>query len=129
MVGVIWFAQVAHYPLLGTIADAAFVNYQAQNMRKTGWVVGPLMIVEAIAAFLIVLYRPEGVLPVQAWLGLGLLIAIWVSTALLQVPLHNRLLLGFDDRALRRLVQTNWIRTVSWSARGAVVLWMLASVI
>ena len=47
-----------------------------------------------------------------------------MSTALVQVPLHDRLRAHYTDIAARRLVATNWIRTIAWSLRAAlVVLW------
>jgi hypothetical protein len=58
--------------------------------------------------------------------GLALVAAIWLSTALLQVPRHTTLGSGFDGSAWSGLVRTNWIRTVAWSSRGIVVLWMAA---
>ncbi len=61
------------------------------------------------------------------WLALAgavLLAIIWASTALLQVPAHSRLERGFDAHVHRRLVRTNWIRTVCWTARGVVALTM-----
>jgi hypothetical protein len=50
---------------------------------------------------------------------------IWASTALLQIPAHGRLASGFDASAAATLVSSNWIRTVAWSARGAIVAAML----
>ena len=35
---------------------------------------------------------------------------------------------GFDARAHRRLVNTNWIRTVAWSLRALLASWMLLRV-
>ena len=55
-----------------------------------------------------------------AWCGLGLLAVAWVSTGLWQVPAHRRLAGGFDAVTHRRLVRTNWVRTVAWSARGII---------
>ena len=55
----------------------------------------------------------------------GLLAVIWVSTFLIQVPLHGRLTRGFDATRHSALVRSNWIRTVAWSARGALLAWML----
>jgi hypothetical protein len=64
----------------------------------------------------------------QAWAGAVLVAAIWLSTALLQVPLHNRLQAAFSQEDARRLVATNWIRTAAWSLRAALVLsWTYAS--
>jgi hypothetical protein len=42
--------------------------------------------------------------------------------------MHARLGQGADEAALRRLVRTNWIRTLAWTARGVLVLWMLVAV-
>jgi hypothetical protein len=55
-----------------------------------------------------------------------LVAVIWLSTALLQVPAHGRLSAGFDAETGGFLVATNWIRTIAWSLRSAVVVWMLA---
>lgn len=49
--------------------------------------------------------------------GLGLVAAIWATTGLVQVPLHRRLSRGHDPSAIRRLITTNWIRTVLWTGR------------
>ena len=57
-----------------------------------------------------------------AWLGFGLLIVIWISTATLSVPAHNLLTAGFSDAAWQQLVSTNWIRTGAWSIRGVIVM-------
>jgi hypothetical protein len=69
--------------------------------------------------------RPKGVGAMPVGIGLALLAGIWLSTFLLQVPQHNVLLQGFAEEAHRKLVITNWIRTVLWSCRGILVLWML----
>lgn len=56
--------------------------------------------------------------------GLALVAVIWLSTALLQVPCHELLCVGFDPAVHQRLVWTNWIRTAAWSLRGFLVLWV-----
>jgi hypothetical protein len=121
MVGLIWFVQVVHYPLLAHL-DAAGI---AEHQRRTGWVVGPPMIIEALTTVLLVVRRPEGVPLVAALAGLALLAVVWISTALIQVPRHRGLAAGSGE--VRRLVSENWIRTVAWSGRGAVVAWMLTA--
>jgi hypothetical protein len=57
-------------------------------------------------------------------LSVGLLVAIWASTFLVQVPLHNALVDGFDAGAHGSLVRTNWVRTIGWSARGLLLTWI-----
>jgi hypothetical protein len=51
---------------------------------------------------------------------------IWISTFLVQVPLHRRLSAAWDPVAARRLVQTNWIRAAAWTLRGVLALLLLA---
>ncbi len=128
MTGITWFAQVVHYPLLGLVKGASFREYQIANMRLTTFVVGPLIGVEGVTAFLLLWQRPHSVLLSQVLIGIGLLAVIWLSTAFLQVPKHNILAQGFDVGAHRVLVISNWIRTVAWSLRSLLVLWMVVRV-
>lgn len=119
LVGVIWLVQLVAYPQFAQVPAGAFPAYHARHTRAITWVVGPLMLAEvATAGWLVArgLRHP-------AFLGSLLpLAAIWLSTGLLQVPLHNRLARGFDASTHRRLVSTNWIRTVAWSLRGVLLL-------
>ena len=72
-----------------------------------------------------VIGRPVPLPAGAVWCGRGLGVALWASTAFLQVPQHTVLARGFQARAHRRLVGTNWIRTVLWTARAGLALWML----
>jgi hypothetical protein len=121
MTGLIWFVQVVHYPLFAGVGDAAFTRYEADHMRRTTWVVGPAMLAEAALASFIGWSTATPL----AWAGLALLAFIWVSTWLLQVPCHNRLCGGFERAVARRLVSTNWLRTIGWSARCVIASLML----
>lgn len=125
MTGAIWFVQVVHYPLMAYVGEGEFARYEHHHTRRTGWAVGPPMLVEAATALLLAL-QPSGIPRWQAWTGLALVVVIWLSTALLQVPQHRRLEAGFDRLAHRRLVGTNWIRVVGWTLRTALVLSWLA---
>ena len=125
LVGLIWFVQIVHYPLLGAVGNAEFSAYEQRHMSLTTWVVAPPMLVEAATALLLFWFRPAGVATWQMWAGVVLLAIIWLSTALLQVPCHDTLSKGFDAEVHRRLVATNWVRTIAWSVRGLLVLWMM----
>jgi hypothetical protein len=129
MIGVIWFVQVVHYPLFSRIGPEKVSLYSEAHSRLTTYVVGPPMLVEAATALLLVFRRPEGVPLAATLIGLALVAVVWLSTALLQVPRHKTLGSGFDWRAWDRLVLSNWVRTIAWSARGVLVLWMTARAI
>ena len=121
MTGLIWFVQVVHYPLFALVGNSEFASYEKKNTRRTGWVVGAPMLLELCLSIGLVV-SPGGLLP---WSGLALLSMIWLSTGLLQVPLHQRLEEGFDPTSHRRLVTGNWLRTICWSLRGILAIWMI----
>lgn len=124
MFGLIWFVQIVHYPLFTSVGDAGFRAYVATHATRTTWVVAPLMLLELVSAVLLLLPSFRSVfIPVhEVWVGLLLLAAIWSSTALIQVPLHNRLQTAFSAQSAERLVRTNWLRTAAWTLRAALVL-------
>lgn len=125
MAGVIWFVQIVHYPLMGAVGRPRFAAYSGSHSRLTSYVVGPPMLIEATTSVLLLVVRPPEIPFSAALIGAGLVAAIWLSTALLQVPRHTALGEGFDSREHRALVATNWLRTLAWTARGLLVLWMI----
>jgi hypothetical protein len=125
MVGLIWFVQVVHYPLHAVVGERDFGVYQRAHVARTGWLVGLPMIVEAMTAFALAVWPRPGL---PGWLGLigaGLVVVIWVSTGLVQVPIHDALERRREPAQLRALVRGNWLRTLAWSLRGAVALGMI----
>jgi uncharacterized membrane protein len=125
MVGLIWMVQIVHYNLFDRVGQGKFVQYEADHGRLITPIVGVPMLFEIVTAGLLAMSAPAGFPKWAAWLGIALVIAIWLSTALLQVPCHNRLMEGFDEATYRKLVNTNWIRTVFWSARGLLAGYFL----
>jgi hypothetical protein len=123
--GLIWFVQIVHYPLMASVGEESSTAYEAAHTRRTTWVVAPAMLLEAALAVVLPFVWPTGTDRWLPWAGLALLAVVWVSTFALQVPMHRVLLRRFDPQAHRRLVATNWIRTVSWTLRGAISLLML----
>ncbi len=127
MVGLIWFVQVVHYPLFAAVGADEFVAYEQAHQRRTAYVVGPPMAVEGVTALVLLVAAPDGVGPLLPWLGAALLAVIHASTVFLQVPAHAALAQSPDRRTIDRLVRTNWIRTIGWTARGAVAVAMLVA--
>ncbi len=127
MCGLIWTVQALHYPLFDTVGADSFPDYEARHTALVGRLLAVPASVEVVTAAALLWIRPSelGLLPVL--IGGALLAAIWIVTALVQVPLHSRLTAGFDPVAHRRLVSTNRWRAGLWSIRGILVLWMVAA--
>ncbi len=123
MTGLIWFVQIVHYPLFGSVyrhsPSAGFLDYHSRHSNRTTWVVFPPMAIE-LATSLAALsngLRPGFLSQSAAIASAGLVVLIWASTGLLQVPLHDRLGREADARTITRLVASNWLRVALWSAR------------
>lgn len=124
LTGVIWFVQIVHYPLMDRVSED-FPAFQKAHADRTTIVVMVPMLIELGTAILLIWQKPLGISAWMMWFGLGLIIVIWLSTFLLQVPNHEILSKGFNEIAHRRLVTTNWIRTVAWSIRSILVVWLV----
>ena len=126
MTGVIWFVQVVHYPLFDRVGAEVSARYSVDNRRLTTFVVVPAMLIEGATSAALAWLLPATLQP-AAWAGVAMLLAIWLSTALVQLPRHLRLSAGFDTEVHRVLVASNWIRTTLWTARGMLALWLIAA--
>lgn len=119
--GLIWFVQLVHYPLLLRVGTGTFSGYELAHQRLTGRLVAPLMLAELAAAVLLCGFRPGA----AAYAGLALLGLIWGSTFLVQMPLHARLGAQHDPVLIRRLIRSNWLRTLAWTLRGLLAAALL----
>jgi hypothetical protein len=122
MAGLAWFVQLVHYPLFAQVGRDGFARYEAEHTRRTTWLVAPLMLAEAASTLVLLVADPSTLTVV----GAALLGVVWLSTALVQVPLHGRLQRGFDADAHRRLVRSNAVRTAAWTGRAVIALALLA---
>ena len=129
MFGVIWMVQVVHYPLMRLVSGEQFARFETAHQARISWVVGPLMAVEGVCV-LAFLFSPLAGLPGwMPWAG-AVIEAIAIGTTMfVSAPLHGRLNANFNQAALDRLIATNWIRTVAWTARAAVAIAMLVAVL
>jgi len=123
LVGLIWAIQILAYPQFLRVAPADFVRFHFGHCWRVGLLISPLLLVEfASAVRLLVLGHRE--LPFQ--ISAALISVNWLSTMFLQAPLHWKLMEGFDASVVRRLIQTNWVRTTAWTLRGVLVALMVA---
>ncbi len=121
MLGLIWFVQIVHYPLFAKIKADNFVDYEQQHTHKTSFITAPPMLVELATAILL-LYLNFGDL--LHWINTIGVIGLWVSTFFIQVPLHQQLSQNHDTNTIQKLVRSNWIRTIIWTLRGLLLVFL-----
>lgn len=125
LVGLIWMVQIVHYPLFDMADRANFPAFEAAHSNRITLIVGPAMLLELVTAGWLLVSRPDGIPVWTLWVGAALVGVAWFVTAFVSVPQHAILSGGFNQRAYQTLVDTNWIRTLAWTLRGGLVLWML----
>lgn len=125
LTGIIWFVQIVHYPLFARVGAAGFARYHALHSDLTTRVVAPPMIIELGLSGLLLVVRPAGMGATTAWVGFALAVTVWGCTFFVAVPLHRQLGDGHDVAVIARLVATNWLRTVAWTAHLALLAYVL----
>ena len=129
MFGVIWIVQVVHYPLMRFVSGPNFARFETAHRRRISFVVGPLMAVEGVCVLAFLFAPPTGFPLWLPWPGAVAEAVAIGTTVFVSAPLHERLNAHFDPAVLHRLIATNWIRTVAWTARAGLAIAMLVAVL
>ncbi len=119
LVVLIWMVQLIIYPGFEAVDPDRFTAWHAGYTRAITWIVGPLMLGQAgLLAWLLYDRRdPTSILAAAA------VAVAWAATIALAIPCHDALQArGRDAAVIRRLVATNWVRTVAWTAAFLLLL-------
>jgi hypothetical protein len=114
----IWLVQIIIYPAFDRIPAEDFRAFHRWYTVRIAAIVAPPMIGEALLTLHWIWSQPRAT---PALAATTLVAVVWLSTFGLQVPLHRRLQQGKAEDLIRRLVATNWVRTLAWSAKAVVV--------
>lgn len=115
LVGLIWVIQLVHYPAFEFISTDNFLAFHDHHTSAITVIVMPLMLGELGLGFYLARQYEWSFI----WLiPLIMVLFVWLSTFLIQVPIHNQLGLGKDTTLIQKLVQTNWIRTILWTIKA-----------
>ena len=127
MVGLIWLIQLVSYPLFSYVNVGDFQKYHSRHVKKITPIVALAMTLEASIALILLIFTPSdsvGLLVINTLL----VCLIWVSTAFIQIPYHQRL--EFPKNQIlytEKLIKTNWIRTILWAFKLIISIWVLMS--
>ena len=121
-VGLIWTIQLVHYPSMSFISKDKFPEYHNFHSIRISILAMPLMFTEMVTSIMLFYQNFSNTFYIVFFSNLIIVILIWCSTFLIQVPLHNSLSKEKDIEKLSRLVHTNWIRTILWTVRSALMI-------
>jgi hypothetical protein len=126
LTGLIWFVQVVHYPIFARVPASHFIAFQTTHMQTTGYVVAVPMLLELAGSGFMLWYTLPGKLQLLNFSAFALVALIWLITFFVSVPIHNTLVSnGFQQEMISRLVATNWVRTLAWTIRTALLVYLV----
>ena len=125
-VGLIWTIQLVHYPSMRFIPKERFVEYHNFHSVRISFLAIPLMVTELGTSLILFYQNYNNAIQTIFLINLVIVALIWLSTFLIQVPLHNALSKEKQSEKLSKLICTNWIRTILWTARSILMILFLA---
>ena len=111
--GVILMTQIVSYPMFLIVDNKNFSSYHMHYTFNISKIVLPLMILEVFLVIEMLVNKFD----ILSFISLILVILIWTSTFFIQVPYHNVISKGFNEKTISRLILSNWIRTTLWLAK------------
>lgn len=112
LTGLIWTIQVVHYPSFAFVTNQ-FSKFHIFHSTRISFVVIPMMLIELLTAIYLVWISPSAF----AMNACGVVL-VWMSTFFLSVPIHNQLSDKQNTDLIRKLILTNWPRTILWTLRS-----------
>jgi hypothetical protein len=125
--GLIWMVQLVHYPSFHGFDKDEYSEWITFHKQRISVIVIPAMLVELVTSLLLVFGNAP--FPVLQLAGLGIVISIWLITFFVQVPLHERLTFGYQKKVADRLITSNWWRTLLWSLKSALGLYLISQLV
>lgn len=121
----IWIVQILHYPSFRYVEQKNFSNFENFHTKSISYIVMPLMLIELFLSGYLFLKEPKNVL---YSISLISVILIWVSTFYFSIPCHTKLGLGYDAEVIEKLILTNWPRTILWSFKLLLSIFLIQGV-
>ncbi len=123
MTGIIWFIQIVQYPSFVLTDPSYFQKFHHFHSEKITFIVAPIMILELIFTLIFAIYQTKPLERIIAAASFLLIVLIFISTILIQVPIHNQLSAnGKNIQVINELISTNWTRTILWTLKSGLLI-------
>ena len=117
LLGLIWIIQIVHYPTYLYIDNNKRILFQNFHTKTISYIVAPVMIIELISSFLILINQVN----LQNIVILIIPVLIWLSTFCISVPIHKNINKSNFEMLAKKLIKTNWIRTILWTIKALII--------
>lgn len=124
LTGLIWVIQALHYPSFAKIDSQQFSDFHIFHTQRITLIVALPMVLELLFAFLLFLNLGSKHLIINH-LQLALVVLVWINTFFFAIPIHQSLESGIDLAKINALVQVNWYRTIAWTLRLFLLIYLM----
>ena len=120
LVSLVLMTQFITYPTFLNIDKDKFSDYHRKYVNNISFIVAPVMLIELLTLSLIAYFSSEFLIIKS----LFLLLVIWLTTFFIMIPSHNRISKSFNIKEIKSLINYNWIRTILWSFKLLVIIFL-----
>ena len=121
LVILIWMVQLLIYPSFKHFSPTSLLKWHIRYTFNMALIVIPIMFGQLII-YSIQVFQEQSLFNVC---GMIVVLTLWVSTFLLFMPLHRKIITNsFSKKTLALLVSRNWIRVALWTG---LLVWSLYS--
>ena len=112
--------QLITYPSFLKIDKNEFVSFHNNYVKNISIVAVPIMSLELLT----LIYMNVYINNLLFMKSLLVLIVIWLITFIIIVPIHNQLSKKLEIEKIISLIRYNWIRTVLWTSKIFIILYI-----
>jgi len=120
LVSLVFMTQFITYPTFLHIDKDKFSEYHRKYVNNISFIVAPVMLIELLTLSLIAYFSSEFLIIKS----LILLLVIWLTTFFIMIPSHNRISKSFNKKEIISLINYNWVRTILWSFKLLVIIFL-----
>ena len=120
LVSLVLITQFITYPTFLSIDKKKFPDFHKKYVNKISLIVAPVMIIELLTLSHIA-YFSKDFLIIKS---LILLLVIWLTTFFIMIPSHNKISKAFNKKEINMLINYNWVRTILWSFKLLLIIFL-----
>ena len=113
----IWIVQLTIYPSFQFMSAQQLIQWHAKYTVRMAWIAGPLILFQTTIISIQIVLEVSTINILS-----GFIVGVtWILTYFVSIPLHRTISEdGGSAVELNKLVNTNWYRTICWSALFAI---------
>ena len=126
MTGVNWLLQIVDYPLFLKCNKCNFSEHNVFHSKNSVMVILVPMLIDLIFSIIYIMDYSQAIGGVPPYINIFLTILIMYSAFFISYPIQEKLYQeGYNAEEIKKYIKTNWIRTICWTLKLAVLFYCL----